>query len=67
MRMQELLIKGYARGDAATNAVELSQRLSMEENALFQVEPCTSATCVQFCCADAQPSVQRLRPCRMLQ
>lgn len=31
--LQELLIKSYAKGDA----MELSQRLSAEENTLFQV------------------------------
>jgi hypothetical protein len=55
--MQELLIKGYARGDAATNSVELSQRLSMEENALFQVETCIGKR-VQICSVDVQISVQ---------
>lgn len=42
---QELLIKSYAKGDAATNAMELSQRLSAEENALFQV-PCFVIHCL---------------------
>jgi hypothetical protein len=64
--MQELLIKGYARGDAATNSVELSQRLSMEENALFQVQTCIGKR-VRICSGDVQTSVQPLIPCHVLQ
>lgn len=64
--MQELLIKGYARGDAATNSVELSQRLSMEENALFQVQTCIGKN-VCVCSVDVQTSVQPFTPCHVLQ
>lgn len=42
-RYKELLIKSYAKGDAATNAMELSQRLSAEENALFQASRAAAA------------------------
>ena len=59
--MQELLIKGYARGDAATNSVELSQRLSMEENALFQVDTCIGKCMRMQCrCADIRAALDTM-------